>query len=67
MEAAVKAVETVDECVGKVVDKLISKVVAAIITADHGNAEYMIDSETRESYNSTFNKSSSIYSNRRRI
>ena len=39
MEAAVKAVETVDNCVGKVVDKLNSKVVAAIITADHGNAE----------------------------
>ena len=46
MEAAVKAVEAVDTCVGKVVDKILSKGGAAIITADHGNAEKMIDYET---------------------
>jgi 2,3-bisphosphoglycerate-independent phosphoglycerate mutase len=43
MEAAVKAVETVDECVGRVVDSLDPARHVAIITADHGNAEDMID------------------------
>jgi 2,3-bisphosphoglycerate-independent phosphoglycerate mutase len=41
--AAVKAVETVDECVGKVVDAILDKDGIAIITADHGNAEKMLD------------------------
>ncbi len=37
--AVVKAVETVDECVGALVDAVVSKNGTAIITADHGNAE----------------------------
>ena len=41
--AAVKAVEVVDECVGKIVDALNKVGGVAIITADHGNAEKMID------------------------
>ncbi len=41
--AAVKAVETVDECVGKVVDAILDKGGVAIIVADHGNAEKMLD------------------------
>ncbi len=41
-EAAVKAVEAVDECVGKVVDAALSMDGAVIITADHGNADKMI-------------------------
>ena len=48
MEAAIKAVETVDDCVGKLVDKLNSVGGSAIITADHGNAEVMIDPETKK-------------------
>ena len=36
MEAAVKAVETVDNCVGKLVDKIVEIGGSAIITADHG-------------------------------
>ena len=43
MEAAVSAVETVDSCVGKMVDKLLEKGGKAIITADHGNADCLID------------------------
>lgn len=46
MEAAIKAIEAVDTCVGKVVDKVLSKGGKAIITADHGNAEYMWDADT---------------------
>ncbi len=46
--AAIKAVETVDDCMGKVVDKILSMEGSAIITADHGNAEVMIDPITKE-------------------
>ncbi len=46
VEAAVKAVETIDGCVGKIIDAILEKGGAAIITADHGNAEKMIDYNT---------------------
>ena len=48
LEAAIKAVETVDECVGKIVKVIESKKGNLIITADHGNAEQMIDYKTGE-------------------
>ncbi len=44
-EAAVAAVETVDACVEKVVKAGLSKGYSFIITADHGNADYMINSD----------------------
>ncbi len=44
-EAAVKAVETVDECVGKVVDATREMGGIALITADHGNAEQMLQDD----------------------
>lgn len=43
IEAAIKAVETVDECMKKVIDKVLEKEGAVFITADHGNAETMIE------------------------
>ena len=43
-DAAVKAVETVDECVGRVVDATLKMGGIAMITADHGNAEQMVES-----------------------
>ena len=43
MEAAVKAVEAVDKCVGKVADAVKKMDGVMLITADHGNAEQMID------------------------
>ena len=46
-DAAVKAVETVDECVGKVVDATLKMGGIAMITADHGNAEEMLQSDGR--------------------
>lgn len=46
LDAAVKAIETVDECLGKVVDKVLSKSGTVFITADHGNSEQMIDYST---------------------
>ncbi|MBI2339680.1 MAG: 2,3-bisphosphoglycerate-independent phosphoglycerate mutase [Deltaproteobacteria bacterium] len=42
-EAIVRAVETVDECVGRIVDLVLKMKGMAIITADHGNAEQMKD------------------------
>jgi len=42
-DAAVKAVETVDECVGRVVDATLKMGGIAMITADHGNAEQMVE------------------------
>ena len=46
MEASVKAVEVVDECLAKIVPALLAKDYQIIITADHGNAEEMIDYKT---------------------
>ena len=42
LEAAIKAVETVDACVGRVVDAALEMGGIAMITADHGNAEQMV-------------------------
>jgi 2,3-bisphosphoglycerate-independent phosphoglycerate mutase len=45
-EAAVNAVEVVDDCVGRVVDKILERGGAVLLTADHGNAEKMVDEVT---------------------
>lgn len=47
-DAAVKAVETVDACLGRVIKKLSELNGSALITADHGNADQMIDYVTGE-------------------
>lgn len=44
-DAAVKAVEAVDECVGRVVDAIREMGGVALITADHGNADKMVDDD----------------------
>src|ERR1051325_4925772 len=46
LAAAIKAVEVVDGCVGKILDALRRQNGAAIVTADHGNCEQMIDPAT---------------------
>ena len=43
MEAAVKAIETLDECVPQIVDAVLAKGGQILLTADHGNADEMID------------------------
>ena len=45
-DAARQAVEIVDECVGKVVKRLLELDAKILITADHGNADQMVDYET---------------------
>lgn len=47
MEAAIKACEAVDECVGKIAKKALENNVDMIITADHGNAEWMFNEQTQ--------------------
>jgi len=48
LAAAIKAVETVDECAARVVAAINAKGGVALVTADHGNCERMIDLETGE-------------------
>ena len=45
-EAARRAVEVVDECLGRVVERLLELDAHVLITADHGNAEQMVDYDT---------------------
>ena len=45
LPAAIKAMEAVDECVGKVVDKVLSLGGSVCITADHGNLEKMAEAD----------------------
>ncbi|MBE6935742.1 MAG: 2,3-bisphosphoglycerate-independent phosphoglycerate mutase [Ruminococcaceae bacterium] len=45
MDAAVASVEAVDTCVGRVVDRMLELGGIAVITADHGNAEQMLDAD----------------------
>ena len=44
-EAAIKAVETVDQCVERVVTAALKNNYAVFLTADHGNADYMINED----------------------
>ena len=46
LDAAVKAIETVDDCLGRIRAALDAKKGAWIVTADHGNADLMVDPET---------------------
>ncbi len=43
IEAAVKAVETVDECLGEVVSAVHERGGVCVVTADHGNADHMLE------------------------
>ena len=66
LEPTIKAIETVDECLGKVVDAILAKGGAAIITADHGNADEVITLEG-QSDDCTYNKSCSCYCDETRM
>ncbi|AHC73621.1 2,3-bisphosphoglycerate-independent phosphoglycerate mutase [Candidatus Endolissoclinum faulkneri L5] len=50
LDAAIKAVETVDNCIGRVADVVLRVGGVMFLTADHGNCEIMIDSETGEAH-----------------
>ncbi len=46
LQAAIRAVETVDDCVGRIVDAVLERGGGLIVTADHGNCEQMTHPET---------------------
>ncbi len=48
LPAAIQAVETVDACAGRLVEAVLQKGGVAIVTADHGNCERMVDAVTGE-------------------
>ncbi len=50
LEATIKAIEAVDECVGMAVEALLSVNGQMFLCADHGNAEQLIDYETNETF-----------------
>ena len=50
IEAAMKAVEAVDICVGRVVETILKNGGRAFVTADHGNADQMVDPVTGEPF-----------------
>lgn len=50
LEAAEKAIETVDNCAKKVITAILKKGGKVLMTADHGNAEKMIDYETHQPF-----------------
>ncbi|OGX68156.1 MAG: phosphoglycerate mutase (2,3-diphosphoglycerate-independent), partial [Paenibacillus sp. RIFOXYA1_FULL_44_5] len=47
LEPTIKAVEAVDDCLGQVVEAILAKGGVACITADHGNAEVVLDEDGR--------------------
>lgn len=48
LQAAIKAIETIDECLGKIVPAMLEAGGEVLITADHGNAEKMFDEGTQD-------------------
>jgi len=46
LDASIKAVKAVDECIGQIINVILQKGGAAILTADHGNAEELVNLQT---------------------
>ncbi len=66
MEAAVKAVESLDICIGRVVSAMLDCGGEVLITADHGNAEQMIDRSTNQAHTAhTLNQVPCLYVGRK--
>ena len=49
-QAGIQAMQVVDSCVGEVVEQLLANGYQILITADHGNLEYMQDEQTKQPY-----------------
>jgi len=68
LAAAIKAIETLDTCIGRVVNAMQSIGGEVIITADHGNAETMFDVENNQPHTQhTLNKVPLIYIGRHAV
>jgi 2,3-bisphosphoglycerate-independent phosphoglycerate mutase len=67
LQAAIKAIETVDACLGRVVEAQQARGGEVLVTADHGNAELMRDAETGQAHTAhTMNLVPLIYVGRSR-
>jgi len=66
LAAATRAIEVLDECLGKVVSAMRECGGEVLITADHGNAETMLDTETRQPHTAhTLNLVPALYVGRK--
>ncbi len=66
LEAATRAIEVLDECIGKAVTAMQEIGGEVLITADHGNAETMLDPQTRQAHTAhTLNLVPLLYVGRR--
>jgi len=66
MDAAVQALEALDSCIGRVVSAMLENGGEVIITADHGNAEQMLDRSTHQAHTAhTLNPVPLIYIGRK--
>ncbi|MBL7033114.1 MAG: 2,3-bisphosphoglycerate-independent phosphoglycerate mutase [Candidatus Delongbacteria bacterium] len=61
LKAATRAIEVVDECVGRVADHMLQRNAHLLITADHGNAEEMTDEHNAPKTSHTMNPVDLIY------
>ena len=59
--AVITAVETVDACLGAIIPALLAKGGAALITADHGNAELLIDPAVRRAAHGAHNQPGAMH------
>jgi 2,3-bisphosphoglycerate-independent phosphoglycerate mutase len=67
IDAARRAIETIDECLGRVVQAQLSRGGEVLITADHGNAEFMMDLERGQPHTAhTINLVPLVYIGKRR-
>jgi len=68
LDAAIKAVETVDSCLGKIISAIEKQGGEILITADHGNVEKLFDLETNQPHTAhTTNLVPFIYVGKRQI
>ncbi len=67
LEAAIRAVETVDECTARLVEAIVAKGGAAIVTADHGNCERMRDLISGEPHTYHTTQPVACFCDRRRL
>ena len=66
LEAAIKAIEALDVCIGRVVNAALESGGEVLITADHGNAEQMIDHSTHQAHTAhTLNRVPFLYVGRK--
>lgn len=67
MDAAKRAIEVIDTCLGRAVDAQLERGGEVLITADHGNAEFMLDLKTGQAHTAhTINPVPLLYVGRRR-